>query len=127
MSCTAKIETETKSNVMAIPIMAVTRRMNETKKPDQEQTSEIAKKTTASAKEEDHSPTIVFVVDGTRVKSVQIKTGISDNSYVEIMSGLKGNEEVVKGNYAAVSKDLEDKKLIKIDNGGTGAAKQEKK
>ncbi|MEP7235311.1 MAG: (2Fe-2S)-binding protein, partial [Ignavibacteriota bacterium] len=77
--------------------------------------------------EEDRSPTIVFVIEGTRVKSVQVKTGISDNSYVEILDGLKGGEEVVKGNYSAVSKDLEDKKLIKIDNGGSSAKPEEKK
>jgi hypothetical protein len=41
---------------------------------------------------------------------------------------LKGGEEVVKGNYSAVSKDLDDKKLVKIDNGGgTGSGKDEKK
>jgi HlyD family secretion protein len=116
MSCTAKIETITKANIMTIPIMAVTRRTMESKKTtDTKEVSELSKKTSA-ANEEDRSPTIVFIVDGTRAKSVQVKTGISDNSYVEITEGLKGNEEIIKGNYAAVSKDLEDKKLIKIDN-----------
>jgi HlyD family secretion protein len=117
MSCTAKIETVTKSNIMTIPIMAVTRRSMEAKKvaPTTTEASEVGKKQ-STEKEEDRSPTIVFVVDGTRVKTVQVKTGISDNSYVEITDGLKGSEEIVKGNYSAVSKDLDDKKLIKIDN-----------
>jgi HlyD family secretion protein len=121
MSCTAKIETITKPNITTIPIMAVTRRTMDTKKTDNTNAvSEVGKKLATADKEEDRSPTIVFIVDGTRVKAVQVKTGISDNSYVEITEGLKGNEEVVKGNYSAVSKDLEDKKLIKIDNGGFG-------
>jgi HlyD family secretion protein len=55
-----------------------------------------------------------------------VKTGISDNSYVEIISGLTGDEEVVKGNYAAVSKDLEDGKLVKVDNSGTVEATKKK-
>ncbi len=128
MSCTAKIETQTKPNIMTVPIMSVTRRTEQSKKTTtDEQTSEVGKKQ-AAGNDEDRSPTIVFIVDGTRVKSVQVKTGISDNSYVEITEGLKGSEEVVKGNYSAVSKDLDDKKLIKIDNGGgVGKADDKKK
>jgi HlyD family secretion protein len=68
------------------------------------------------------APMIVFVNDKNKAKAIPIKTGISDNAYVEILSGLQGNEEIIKGNYRAVSKELEDKSAIKIDNkkaGGT--------
>ncbi len=116
MSCTAKIETQTKPNIMCVPIMAVTRRTVESKKTTTtDEASEVGKKQSTES-EDARSPTIVFIIDGTRARSVQVKTGISDNSYVEILEGLKGGEEVIKGNYSAVSKDLEDKKLIKIDN-----------
>ncbi len=126
MSCTAKIETKTKADILTVPIMAVTRRTVETKKDvTADQASEVGKKQTES--EEDKSPTIVFIVEGGRAKSVQVKTGISNNSYVEILEGLKGGEEVIKGNYSAVSKDLDDKKLIKIDNGGYGTPKADEK
>jgi HlyD family secretion protein len=127
MSCTAKIETQTKVDILTVPIMAVTRRAVETKKDvTADQASEVGKKQAES--DEDRSPTIVFVVENSRAKSVQVKTGISNNSYVEIIDGLKGGEEVIKGNYSAVSKDLEDKKLIKIDNGaGTDKADEKKK
>jgi len=37
---------------------------------------------------------------------------------VEVLSGLSGGEEVIKGNFRAVSKELEDKKLVKVDNSG---------
>lgn len=131
MSCTAKIETQTHSNVLTVPIMSVTRRVKESTKTDkEEQVAEVgkAKKPGTENEEQNASPTIVFVVNGTKVKAVQVKTGISDNSYVEILSGLQGNEEVVKGNYAAVSKDLEDGKLIKVDNStGAGTSKDSKK
>jgi HlyD family secretion protein len=128
MSCTAKIETQTKPSILTVPIMAVTRRTDQTKKTTTEdQTSEVGKKQ-AAGNDEDRSPTIVFVVDGKRAKAVPVKTGISDNSYVEVISGLTGGEEIIKGNYSAVSKDLEDKKLIKIDNtGGTGKPDEKKK
>ncbi len=129
MSCTAKIETQTKSNVMTVPIMAVTRRttMVMTKDPEAG-AAEVGKtKKPSATDEEGQSPLIVFVIDGKKVKAVKVKTGISDNSYVEITEGLKGSEEIVKGNYSAVSKDLEDGKMVKIDNAGFGATKDTKK
>ncbi len=130
MSCTAKIETQTKTNVMTVPIMAVTRRtsMVMTKDPGAG-AAEVGKtKKPSASDEEGQSPLIVFVIDGKKVKAVKVKTGISDNSYVEITDGLKGTEEIVKGNYSAVSKDLEDGKMIKIDNNaGLGTTKDTKK
>ena len=37
-------------------------------------------------------------------------------NYVEVLSGLNGGEEVIKGNFRAVSKELEDGKKVKVDN-----------
>ena len=117
MSCTAKIRTQTKTNVMAIPINAVTRRDNAGTKVD---SAKKASATSGTTTEE--TPVVVFVVGkDSRVKMVQVKTGISDNAYVEILSGLVGDEEIAKGNYTAVSKDLEDKSLVKVDNSATPA------
>lgn len=120
MSCTAKIETETKTDVMTVPIMAVTRRTTmgaaktvEKKDNESPEISEVAKK--EETKKEDSSPLIVFIVDNGRAKSVHVKTGISDNAYVEITEGIKGGEEIIKGNYSAVSKDLKDKSLIRVE------------
>jgi HlyD family secretion protein len=116
MSCIAKIETETKENVMAVPMIAVTRR-DKTDDP-----ADSIRRAAAGAE----VPTIVFINENGKAKSVPVKTGISDNLYVEIVSGLKGNEEIVKGNYRAVSKELEDKKTIKVDNKSEKAKTEEK-
>ncbi len=117
MSCTARIQTETKENVLAVPLMAVTRRDNE-----DTQAADSIKKIRESNKgtfhEEDESLAIVFIVRKDTAKSVTVKTGISDNNYVEILDGLKGGEEVVKGNFRAVSKELENGKIVKVDNSG---------
>jgi HlyD family secretion protein len=107
MSCIAKIETETKQNVMAVPMIAVTRR----DKSDDPTADSIKRAATGG-----EVPTIVFVNDNGKAKAVPVKTGLSDNLYVEILSGLTGNEEIIKGNYSAVSKELQDKKAIKVDN-----------
>lgn len=131
MSCTAKIETDTKSDIITVPIMAVTRRGGVTGAKNEEKEKEVSEvSSTAKPKDtkEDEAPTIVFIIENGRAKSVPVKTGISDNSYVEIVDGLKGGEEIIKGNYSAVSKDLDDKKLIKVDNGlGTGKTDEKKK
>jgi HlyD family secretion protein len=56
---------------------------------------------------------------------VQVETGISDGGYIEITNGVKDNETVISGNFRAVSKELEDGSLIKIDT--LGAKKFKKK
>lgn len=117
MSCTARIQTQTKTNVLAVPLMAVTRRDNE-----DAQAADSLKKLREANKgtfhEDDESYAIVFIVNKDSAKSVSVKTGISNNNYVEILSGLKGGEEVVKGNFRAVSKELENGKIVKVDNSG---------
>jgi HlyD family secretion protein len=96
--------------VMAVPMIAVTRR------DKVEDPADSIKRVATGAE----VPTIVFINDKGKAKAVQVKTGLSDNLYVEIVSGLSGNEEVIKGNYRAISKELEDKKAIKVDNKATG-------
>ena len=121
MSCTARIETQTNENVIAVPIMAVTRREDdETHAQDSIKAVQQANKGTFH--EAETTPTIVFIVDKGVAKRVSVKTGISDNAYVEILSGLKGGEEVIKGNFRAVSKELDNGKAVKVDNSGKPAA-----
>ena len=117
MTCTARIETQTKENVIAVPLLAVTRRDNEDVKAA-DSVKKVREANKGEFHEGDETPTIVFTVDKKTAKKVHVKTGISDNAYVEILSGLQGGEEVVKGNFRAVSKDLEDGKKIKVDNSG---------
>lgn len=67
---------------------------------------------------------VVFVADGDRAKMVPVKIGISDDSYWEIVEGLKEGDEVVSGGYRAIGRDLEDGKKIK--KGVPEMAKDEK-
>jgi HlyD family secretion protein len=117
MSCTSRIETRTNENVLAVPLMAVTRRDNDDAKAA-DSIKKVQQANKGTFHEGDATPTVVFVVNKGVVKKVAVKTGISDNTYVEILSGLKGDEEVVKGNFRAVSKDLDDGKKVTVDNSG---------
>ncbi len=42
-----------------------------------------------------------------------VKTGIQDNDYIEIISGIKEGDEVVSGPYSAISKKLKDGAALK--------------
>ena len=67
---------------------------------------------------------VVFVIDGDRVKTVPVKIGISDDDYWEITDGLKEGDEVVTGNYSAISRSLDDgKKISKGTGSATGSEK----
>jgi HlyD family secretion protein len=66
---------------------------------------------------------VVFLLDGSRVKSVPVKRGISDDTHVEIIEGLSEEMDVVSGGYKAISRELEDGKRVKI---GTEPAKTDK-
>ena len=99
MSCDADIETETKYDVITIPIQSVTARMEKPKEGEKKKEKPKKRK-----KPEE----VVFIVDGSQVEQVSIKTGISDDTYIEVTEGLEGDEEVVSGPYRAISKELED-------------------
>jgi HlyD family secretion protein len=114
MSCDADIETETKSNVIAVPIQSVTARINQPA-PTPAEGDDAAVVKTKTIKQ-NKPKEVVFVVQNGKAKMVEVKTGISDDSYIEIQSGLKGDEEVVSGPYRAISKDLEEGKTVTISN-----------
>lgn len=113
MSASADIQTNTHSNVLSVPINAVTTRdKKETatqadKKPEGE--TEVK---TANA---DDLDVVVFIMDkdGT-AKKIKVKTGIQDINNIEITEGLKEGDEVISGPYDVVSKQLKEKDKVKV-------------
>jgi HlyD family secretion protein len=125
MSMNADIETETHNNVLAVPIQSVTVRMPKIEKKDEGPKEGEAQLSTGKSKlkekEQDKLAEIVFVVSDGKVKAVKVKRGISNDTYVEITSGVKEGDEVVSGPFKAINKDLEDGSLVKVDNKKTPA------
>ena len=116
MSCDADILTETKHDVVSVPIQSVTARVNEPvqmKGGEEDNTTENKPK---SVVKQNKPKEVVFLADNGKAKMVDVKTGISDDTYIEIESGLKGGEEVISGPYRAISKELENGKTISISN-----------
>jgi HlyD family secretion protein len=84
----------------------------------------------APAKEEDYRKTerkaegakskrpqsIVWVTDGKKVTARAVTTGISDEGYIEITSGIRKDERVVSGPYEAISKILKPGAKVTIED-----------
>lgn len=114
MSASVEIYTENRQNVLAVPIQAVTTREKEGMKA----TKMVEAKNGEEVQEEkilDNLREVVFVVmKGDTVKMAEVKTGIQDNNYIEILSGLKEGEQIVSGPYTAVSRKLKSGEKIRV-------------
>lgn len=128
MSCDADIQTETKNNVLAVPIQSVTARVQKMEAPaGPGEGAENAQPENGEAKSKIKSnkpQEIVFVIKNNKAESIPVKTGISDDTHIEIESGLKGDEEVVSGPYRAISKDLENGKNVTLQSKSKTAEKK---
>jgi len=117
MSMTADIETETKHEILCVPIQSITTRVpkKEMKEGEQEEQAPVAASTTPKKKEENKAQEIVFIVDNGEAKSTPVRRGISDDQWIEITSGLKDSVLVVSGSYKAINRELEDGSKVRIE------------
>ncbi|MEM1122182.1 MAG: efflux RND transporter periplasmic adaptor subunit, partial [Bacteroidota bacterium] len=101
MSASVEINTTTAGNVIAVPIQSVTTREEKGKDGKVDEDADIKE-------------VIFALVDGAdTVKMIEVKTGIQDDTYITVQSGLEGGEEIVVGPYSAISKKLESGKRIR--------------
>jgi len=119
MSASVDIQTRRVNKVISIPIQAVTTRnkdslmvQNRGDEEDNEITVENDNQEKESKKVEEKISELVFIYDNGKVAQVVVKTGIQDNDYIEISSGLKKGDKIVCGPYSAVSKTLKDKSKV---------------
>ncbi|PID59837.1 MAG: efflux transporter periplasmic adaptor subunit [Ignavibacteriae bacterium] len=106
MSCDADIRTAKRENVLSVPIQSVTARMPENTKDGQRKRE---KKKKVKPKE------VVFVEKGNLAVMKKVKTGISDDSYMEIESGLEEGEMIISGPYKVISKELSDSTKVRVN------------
>jgi len=141
MSVTAEIETRYRTNVLTVPLASVTTRPLEVsggekgsaQKSDAERMGDGAESADSaggeSARRRDRdkpqTQSVVFVVEGDRVRMVPVKVGISDADYWEVVEGLAEGQEVVSGGYKVIHRDLTDGARVRVvpregRAGGTG-------
>lgn len=120
MSASVDIQTRRVLKVISIPIQAVTVRSKDSLKTKNEDSDDFDVKVSNDREKkeqqvvEEKANEIVFMVDKSSAKKVEVKTGIQDNDYIEIINGLKPGDEVICGPYSAVSKLLKDKSKVKV-------------
>lgn len=118
MSMAADIETETRANVLAVPIQSVTvRAPKEEVKTDAPAEGEARLDVNkARKKEEDKLEEVVFVVEEGKAKTLTVKRGLSDDAYVEVTGEKLDSAEVVSGPFKAINRDLENGSTVKVEN-----------
>jgi HlyD family secretion protein len=137
LSCTADIQTNEVKDVVAVPMQAVTIRTGESNlSPEEiekkrqkvaqrdkgdnnaEFVNERAEKA-AQKEEREKLAKVVFLKKGNKAQIVKVTTGISDDTYTEIKSGIQPGDEVISGSYSAISRKLKDGAKVAIDKEGT--------
>jgi HlyD family secretion protein len=124
MSATVEIQTKSAFNILTVPIQSVTTREDSTGKKslfakkdnkqkdenyeDEDESKESSKKTFKEAVTE-----YVFLYKNGKAVMQKVKTGIQDNNNIQIIEGLKDNDEVIAGPYTAVTKLLKNNAIVK--------------
>ena len=109
MTATVDILTNQRQNAVAVPISAIVIKTDTTagkttfKKPTESNSANSANKPKV---EEEQKFECVFVVNNGEAKLRVVKTGIQDDSKIEILSGLKEGDQIITGPYNVVSKTL---------------------
>lgn len=116
MSATVDIQTETRNNVISVPISAVTTRVKKEgggteEVKDEDETS--SENDDGKVAEREEKQEVVFVYKDGIVRKVEVKTGIQDNNSIEILEGVSEGDEVVIAPYNAINKSLKDSMLVK--------------
>jgi len=137
LSCTADIETNMVKDAVAVPMQAVTIRTGDSNLSPEE----IEKKRLKTAardkgdnnadyvnerqekalqkEEREKLSKVVFLKKGGKAQSVKVTTGISDDTYMEIKSGVQPGDEVISGSYSAISRKLKDGAKVAYDKEAT--------
>jgi HlyD family secretion protein len=109
MSATATITTKTKNNVVAVPLEAIV----EKAPPSPSPTVTIAGNTpTPSTNEKPKSIKGVYLIEGNKVRFIEVTTGITGEADIEATSGVKAGMEIVRG-PSRVLKTLKDGMSVK--------------
>lgn len=120
MTATVDIITKRKDKVIGVPISAVVIKEDTTSvKKDIIAELEKEEKQNKGTYNPDQKFECVFVKVGDKAKLRVVKTGIQDDTNIEIKEGLKKGEEIITGPYTTVSKDLSSNDKVKIEEKST--------
>lgn len=116
MSGTVDIKTQTVYDVVSIPIQAVTVRDFADDESSDSENEENETSDDENRSEEEDFRRVVFLNNNGIAKRVEVETGISDNTHIQIMSGVDAGDEVITGSYRILSRELKDGDPITVIN-----------
>jgi HlyD family secretion protein len=137
LSCTADIQTDIVNDVVAVPMQSVTIRSGDSNLSPEELEQRKQKQTAndkgdnaaeftneklekrAEREEREKLAKVVFLKDGGKARMAKVTTGIADDTYMEIKSGIKEGDEVISGSYSAISRKLKDGAKVEIEKAET--------
>jgi HlyD family secretion protein len=128
LSCTAKITTATRQNVLTIPIQALTVRQKgdlEAKPAGKGSgTAAAATATPDPAAEKAKKEEIqgVFVIRGEKAEFQKVETGITGATDIEVLNGLKEGDQIITGTYQVI-RTIKNEAQVKVDNKAPGTTK----
>jgi HlyD family secretion protein len=115
LSCTAKITTATRDDVVSIPIQALTVRQQGDllKTADDNDSSNAAEQLDETERKKELQG--VFVIDDGMAVFREVKTGITGATDIEVLDGVSANEEIITGSYKVI-RTIRNEARVKVDN-----------
>ena len=124
MTATVDIITTRKEHVIGVPISSVVVK-SDTSATKKFEVNDESKDKKVVAKS-DKKLECVFVKVGNKAKIRVIKTGIQDDTNIEVISGLKKGDVVITGPYTTVSKDLNSGDIVVVSSDADKKKKEKK-
>lgn len=112
MSASVEIQTEAVHHALAVPIEAVTVKSKSALDTTKTKSSRVKKQTAEEKKNDDVE--VVFLYQAGKVRLREVKSGIQDDKFIQIITGLKDSDEVVTGPYSAISRSLKQNDKVKV-------------
>jgi HlyD family secretion protein len=118
-SASVEIITETKKDVLAVPLAAVVAKSPEeiskiSSQKEQAKPKEVKQEKNGEKKSEKQEYVFVYKPESKKVELRQVSTGISDFENIEITKGLKVGEKIVVAPFQAIDKKLKDGDEVQI-------------
>ena len=121
MTASVDIITNRKSNVLSVPLAAVTTRSDSVMAAKKDGGGVRVNRGSAAEPEKAAASglkpsvqEVVFLIRDGKAVMTPVKTGISDFQHVEILSGIQAGDQLVSGPFRAVSKTLKDGALVVV-------------
>ena len=133
LSCNADIQTNMVADAVAVPMQSVTirsgdsnlspeeiekrknRQSSRDKGEGQAEVTNERQERAAEREEREKLLKVVFLKNGGTAKMVKVTTGIADDTYMEIKSGVQPGDEVISGSYSAISRKLKDGAKVEFE------------